>query len=976
MEIPKHIYTSVHQAVKEALKHKDYELEVKHQGRVTRDGFTRALQYYRAQGFKQVDQPETLDIFFMHKGQQYRFSVHGKDSIQQYCLKNKLADAEGMSKKFVQGFRPVVVEDFGFKVDLRNEVKVTDDMLKAELLLSMPSAAKGFRIKKRFSFTDTKHHLRYDLTVVKRSTNVGNDFLAHPRFTLIGAVETYEMEIEMIPPVKDAAKTTEHLLKAGIRLHAVVNGIENVIGKQEKYDVLRSYVALWNKEVPTAEVLMAKPRSFFMGPQPITLELSNIAQDAPLGTTTVLEDYTVTEKADGERCLLYVGKEGRAYIINNKLEVFALGVSVPAVANSLFDGEHITRDAEGRSIRIFAMFDVYFHKGKDTRTLPLIHNDEKSAESRVAIMQSVVTHHHKTFHPLVLHAKEFHHDSESIFKAAKRVLDMVHANVFVYRIDGMILTPKDLPVGALYKQSTPSPQGTWTKLFKWKPVVENTIDMQVKPMNEVSMVNGVLMKVFTLHIGYKPSQWEPIKPKQYLQKGLRPDTRYKVIPFHPSSVLDRDISLFYGDKCKNGDDILPNAIVEFAYIKDEALPYPQRWVPLRVRKDKVMPNDFSTAMNVWRSIEMPVTDDMITGAVEVYAKDLPQEDVYYKRQLSRDKFASRNMMDFHNYWNKSHFMIQKYAKGKTSLFDIACGKGGDLKRWMEAGLTTVFGMDKARDNIENPNDGIYARLAQAVQRGGVPEKAQFMFATMDGAVPVKPATVATLSEDDRFVGEKMLAHGPCDIVSCQFAIHYFFKDEETLDAFVTNVDRFLSPGGYFIGSCLDGMLIKKKLASIELHESVTGKLDERVLWNIRKEYEGSDTEAPPLFGEEIQIYMESIGVEMSEYLVSMSALIQKLAPYNIVPVDMKSFKETHREVLAMDASAHNTYYIDACRNMTEVEKEYSFLNMLFAFRKETKTVKSPVVVPVPVPAPAPAPAPLVDAPPQKKKVVKKQPKAT
>lgn len=949
MEITKDVYTSVHHAVKEASKHKDYELEVKHQGRITRDGFTRALQYYRAQGFKQTDHPETLDIFFMHKGQQYRFSVVGKENIQQYCLRNKLTDGEGMSKKFVQGFRPIMVDDFAFKVDLRNEVKVVDDVTKAELLLGLSSVPKGFRMKKRFSFLDSKHHIRYDLTVVKRSANIGNDFLAHQRFNLIGAYETFEIEIEMVPPVKDTAKMSENLLKAGIKLYAVVNGIEHVMGKNQKYDVLKSYIALWSKEAapPSLDTLMTKARNFFLGPQPVTLELNNVAQDPPLGTHSILQNYTVTEKADGERCLLYIGKDGKAYIINNKLEVFALGVSVPAVANSVFDGEYITKDAEGKSIRVYAMFDVYYHKGKDTRSLPLV-----GETSRENLMQDLVKNHTTTFEPFVIHAKKFHHDDTSIFNAAKKVLDMVHANMFVYRIDGMIFTPKDLPVGALYKQAEPSPQGAWTKLLKWKPVVENTIDMQVKPTSEVTMVDGNLVKVFTLHIGYKPSQWEPIKPKQYLQKGLQQDTRYKVIPFQPANVLDRDVNMFYGDKCRNGDEIVPNAIVEFAYIKDPTLPFPRRWVPLRVRKDKVMPNDFSTAMNVWRSIETPVTEEMITGRELVHAKDLPQEDVYYKRQLSRDKFASRNMMDFHNYWNKSQFLIQKYAKGKASLFDIACGKGGDLKRWFEAGLSTVFGVDKARDNIENPNDGIYARLAQAVHRGTTSNNTKFVFATMDASTPIDASYVASLGEDDRYVGDQLLAHGPCDVVSCQFAVHYFFKDEITLNDFVSNVDKFLAPGGYFIGSCLDGSQVKKKLASIAKHESVTGKLDERILWNIRKEYDDTHENAPD-YGEEIRIYMESIGLEMSEFLVNMKTLTEKLATYKIVPVEIKSFKDSYREVLTLNNSSHNTYYMDAVRNMTEVEREYSFLNTLFAFKKADGNVNAP-----------------------KKKVVKKQPKAT
>ena len=48
-------------------------------------------------------------------------------------------------------------------------------------------------------------------------------------------------------------------------------------------------------------------------------------------------------------------------------------------------------------------------------------------------------------------------------------------------------------------------------------------------------------------------------------------------------------------------------------------------VPLRVRNN-LMPNDFTTALNVWRSIHNPVTSSMITTG-----KNLPHfdESTYY-----------------------------------------------------------------------------------------------------------------------------------------------------------------------------------------------------------------------------------------------------------------------------------------------------------------------------------------------------------
>ena len=62
------------------------------------------------------------------------------------------------------------------------------------------------------------------------------------------------------------------------------------------------------------------------------------------------------------------------------------------------------------------------------------------------------------------------------------------------------------------------------------------------------------------------------------------------------------------------------------------------------------------------------------------------------------------MMDFHNHWIKRKCLIEKY-KGDM-LFDIACGKAGDLYKWIDAGIKKVIGIDYSIDNIENPMDDL------------------------------------------------------------------------------------------------------------------------------------------------------------------------------------------------------------------------------------------------------------------------------
>ncbi|MES1918181.1 mRNA cap guanine-N7 methyltransferase [Bonamia ostreae] len=52
---------------------------------------------------------------------------------------------------------------------------------------------------------------------------------------------------------------------------------------------------------------------------------------------------------------------------------------------------------------------------------------------------------------------------------------------------------------------------------------------------------------------------------------------------------------------------------------------------------------------------------------------------------------------------------------------------------------------------------------------------------------------------------------PLDLVSCQFALHYCFEDEETAHKTIKNVSDCLRKGGYFIGTVPDANVIIKTL---------------------------------------------------------------------------------------------------------------------------------------------------------------------
>jgi hypothetical protein len=940
-----------------------------------------------------------------------RLSLEGRDNISYYCKTNFIPphakdNVTVISKRKIQGMLPLVAQPFFeeimFKVDMKNE-QVVDDIQKIEILANLATLDKSYRYKKRFSYVDPTDTVRFDMTIVKASRKIGQTYETNKSFAESSVPISpldYEIEIEVVKrSTKEKEKIAKALIKSCIEVYSILNNEEYVVPQSEKAQVLRAYIELVYSTSKsekfkgkfdisrTLKNAMAKPKKYFAGPQPITLEQKNIIKE-DLGVVSIQKDYTVTEKADGERMLLYVHTNGKAYLINNRLDIKYTGAVLNSIRSSLIDGELISKNSQASGALIYAMFDIYWDNGEDVRSLPLVAKGKLA--SRYNLMKSFVTKTKSSFSDrgIDIRAKEFLYGAD-IFEESKKILTKSKLGEFDYHIDGLIFTPMAYPVGGSFEKDTPELVATWNKVFKWKPPSENTIDFLVimKPNNFTvdSGNKGVRYRVLDLYVGYNPVQWEPISAKSFLENTLNRTTQYIAKQFIPGDVLSELFAQCYvkvdsdADKILcNGDaqdEITNNSIVEFAYINDESLPYPLRWRPLRVRHDKTdmllkyglsgTANDYGTAVNIWTSIQYPVTIEHIMGDKHISKDELADTQVYYFRQTTRDKFASRPMMEFHNACIKNQMLLSKFA-GKESLFDISCGKAGDLSKWLEHGFTKVLGVDISRDNIENPIDGAYARTIENYKWDR--SKHTYAYVTLDSSIKFNKDYFETiLNKDDQLVCKtlwglstnealkqyKGMALDKFNVVSCQFSIHYFFESEEKLDNFLWNVDQHLKLGGYFIGTCLDGQEIKRKMKDVPMGGHIQGVKHGRVLWHLKKTYKNNKDVS---FGDTVQVYMESIGHLIQEYLVNFDILKEKLAVYGIhelesdeleqlkLPESVGSFEKAFN-MLQQNPDMVKPHIWETISNMSSEEKEYSFMNRWFVFKKQPKISKETTVVP-------------------------------
>jgi hypothetical protein len=165
-------------------------------------------------------------------------------------------------------------------------------------------------------------------------------------------------------------------------------------------------------------------------------------------------------------------------------------------------------------------------------------------------------------------------------------------------------------------------------------------------------------------------------------------------------------------------------------------------------------------------------------------------------------------------------LISKLSNSGSTLIDFACGKAGDLPKWINSNLAFVLGIDLNKDNIENRLDGACARYLNYAKKYTTIPKAIFIngnsfinikngdaFATEKNKQIIK-ALFGEGAKNEVVLGKGVynnygIAQNGFNISSIQFALHYMFENESILNEFLKNVSQCTALDGYFIGTCYD-----------------------------------------------------------------------------------------------------------------------------------------------------------------------------
>jgi len=962
-----------------------------------------------------------------------RCEIDGLGDISNYCKSNDIQELYDARKvKFIQKMPMKYQEsdvksydkpDFNFRAALSVEKDLTNTRATQAMVASWKDNKKVFRFINRHTLWHRELPIRIDVSIVKDSQREGR--WMKPVYTfeearVVTSPESYEVEIEFnnerVGPGTIYSTSAEIVPIIKKMVRHVLSGLQESnypVSYSVQNDVLQNYMRLlWGKDYREGQRVYPKN---FVGPSSYTLQMQNIAPiDEDSIMPNIRNEYTVTDKADGERKMMYINSDGKIYLITTNMDAQFTGARTKneELFNTLIDGEHITHDKKGAYINLYAAFDLYYLKGTDKRKMGFMPSaGDNENDFRFPLLTKVMNDLKAVSvvkgnpSPMRFEFKTFYasNSTQSIFQACNYLLNRVDSGVFEYETDGLIFTPSKMGVGGNdIGETTPIPmKRTWIHSFKWKPPEFNTIDFlvtlkkssdgqeEVKSIFEsgtdVSSSSQITQyKTAILRVGFDEAKHGYINPCKNVIDGQLPhaenaddDEGYRPMQFFPTNPSDEKAGICnlmlqsdsQGGKVifsEENEMIEDNMIVEFRY--DAKRDKGWRWVPLRVRYDKTADfrsggknfgNAYHVANSNWHTIHNPINKEMLTSG-----EDIPEitedDDVYYNRVTNSN--ATRALRDFHNLYVKRKLITSVSLRGNT-LMDLAVGKAGDFSKWIDAKLRFVFGVDIARDNIENRLDGACARFLNYRKR--YKRMPDALFVTGNSSVNIRNGE-GIVTDKDKLItnavfgkgakNESQLGRGVYnqygigsagfDVCSIQFAMHYMFENLKTLNNFLRNVSETTKVGGYFIGTTYDGEKVFSMLKATQQNASKQILEGDTKIWEVTKRYDrrSFNPDASSL-GYAIDVYQESINKTFREYLVNYEYLDRMMENYGFrqltrdeardigLPSGKGSFRELFGAMKQELSRGSKRANYGTAMNMSKGEETISFLNTYFVYKK-------------------------------------------
>ena len=697
-----------------------------------------------------VFKENVLDVCLTDENSYYRISISGKENIQTVLNNHH-------QKKNIQIFHSLLQEaksNIGnYSIMIKSRKGIIDHpkyrcRLSHEKIVSASDIKLTendrhnivFRYKQRASLVlDNSEYgkLKLDVTQVQQSVQLS---------ALVSSPIIYEAELDLSLEKKivENSVTKKMLALIFTSLNSILctlQGSNIIMTSNEELIVLDEY-----KKLVYGEKMNIHQDLYAM--QSKSLELIPFIETIP-------NQYSVTDKADGDRHFLFC-LANKVYLISNNLVIKQIKVhSTEGLNNTILDGEVITYNNK----QIFLAFDILFDRGVDVRSEVNLATRYLKLKSAIEGLSNVkytwvnietpenftidnqIKYHEANMdkHYIALNKEIESKDNQyvvflkyfifptggnksEIYSYAYSMWNKYTLEYKLpYSLDGLIFTP-------LKQKYTRNIDEIKYQIYKWKPKEKNSIDLYIeferdaKTNDIMTVFDNSEIEVVNDEFDDAAEQRDALYQIAKLYVGrVNFGTNLEIpVPFKAQQELN--IAHLYLKDGKlprdvDGNLIQDKTVVEFTYDVVENKDPRKKWIPLRTRFDKTervqkykrgYGNNEKIADSIWQSMNLHIdmTDFTLLGDVNTYndhvtmlrskltAKDIAiyrASDVYYTKKSNLGK-VFRN---FHNFVKSQY--IYNYCSitedKKLDIFDIGIGRGGELSKYYHSRVKSITGID-------------------------------------------------------------------------------------------------------------------------------------------------------------------------------------------------------------------------------------------------------------------------------------------
>ena len=657
--------------------------------------------------------------------------------------------------------------------NIENILNISLHLNEEEIIKEVPliNKIKYINIKLRISFILKQlKYVRFDLDLIKEIDIDDNNLKEYKNKILIpitlenflnkvpyNHISKFSLEIEIIRNEKKL--DIDNIMKPIEYLYEIITpDYKNKVNYQQYIYKIATYI-IKNKYI----LNQFKSKSGFKRLSNSVIELnknlyySNIIPN--------IENYYITDKIDGQRCMLYITKNEIKLISDN---LYTINIEKDLL--NINNGEIVILDAEFiynkkinnnilniNNIEIF-VFDIITIDNKNISDEPFENRiqyfdkvNEILKKNNLGIVKSFIK----------LSKENYKKEIKEFYEKSKKQK---------YNTDGLIFTPTS--------KITDS-KGLNTKyinmtVYKWKPEEHITIDFYIakENNNQYILCNGISKDIYDNLNIQLIKNYNKIIPKKYHNK------KYFPIPFTPSMN-----PLIYTYTHISNEDIT-GKIGEFLYNKKE-----KKWKLIRIRTDRNIEvergeyfgNNFKYAEYNWHNIHNPLLfSDLISNNISNYF--IVESNNKYKAQRNFNSFVKTKLLELIINPNLSD------KNKKDWIIDLASGKGQDLARINDLGFSNGLFVDIDSNALYTLIERKYNLRVKTNNRINIYVK------NIDLSTNYK--NIIKQFED--------IPISLTDIIICNFAIHYLTNNNTNINNLLTLVSKLLNKGGRFIFTCFNG----------------------------------------------------------------------------------------------------------------------------------------------------------------------------